>query len=474
MLTDELGTLAARMWRRRTLIVLVMLLFGAASWYTVRNDDTIYTSKAALTVMSGNRAPDQDAVLSQGYADFFNDPLYQAGLRKQAGVPDGVTFEANTVLAGPLLYITASSTDARSVETASRRMADALRNEVNLAIQGTRKQEVEDLKAAFEDLRELVGGDVPDQAVVDLQERIGEITTDSSNKLQPVQLNSFVQSEKPPVAMTTALGLASGLVVGCALAVLLGAVSRRVESKAHLERRADLPVTAEVPPARNAVADAQLWTVLQAEQVSVEALLGSSSVIAVASPRTKRPGPDVPRRVAEAAARTGKTVLIDLRDGQDDERLGLTDWVEDERISTPRVLRRVSDSLWVVGTGSRSANLSAALDDPRSHELIEALRKDYSTIVLAPPGTLDSTDALPTCRLADDVVLVVEEGRSRVDDVVKSLQLLRAVAKTAPRMVMVQRGRSLRRQRSRGSETAAAPDGGANDAAAGAQLSRVP
>lgn len=471
MLTDEFGALAGHLWRRRVLVVLVMLLFGAASWYSARHDDTVYTSSAALTVMSGNRAPDQDAILSQGYAAFFNDGLFQTKLREQAGVPDDVTFEATTGLASPLLYVTATSTNAQHVETAARKMADALRAEVNGAIDGAREEEVQDLKSVFEELSD-VSDEVPEQAVVDLNDRIGEITADSSNKLQPVQLNSHVQATDPPATRSLALGLASGLVVGCAVALLLGALSRRIQSVAHLERRTELDVLAELAPVRDPIADAQLWTVLQAEQDAAGALLRASRVIAIASPRQQAQGSDVAMRVAEAAVRTGKTVLIELRHCTDDEPLGFTDWVLNEAISTPRVLRRVAESVWVVGVGRRSADLSATLEGPRALEFIEVLRRDFSTIVLAPPGTLDSADALPACRLADDVVLVVDQGRSRVQDVVKSVHLLSAVVRTPPRLLLVQRGSYLGRQHGPGSDGTTR----STDAVApvGAPLSRVP
>ena len=206
MLTNELGALAGRIWRRKILVLLLTLLFTAASWYSTQDDVTVYTSRAALTVMSQNRAPEQDAILSQGYAAFFNDEVYQARLRQQAGVPDDVTFEATTGLASPLLYVSATSTDPDHVATAAGAMADALLEEVNAAIQTTHRQEVADLRAEFEQLRATTGR-VPDQVIVDLHDRIGEIVADSSNKLQAVQLDSTVESTAPSRSITLVLGL---------------------------------------------------------------------------------------------------------------------------------------------------------------------------------------------------------------------------------------------------------------------------
>lgn len=483
MLTDEFGALAGAVWRRKALVVLVTLLFGAAAWYSVRDEPTVYTSSAALTVSSANRAPEQDAILSQGYAAFFNDALFQGRLREQAGVPDGVSFEATTGLASPLLYVTASSTNRRDVETAARTMADALRTEVNQAIQGTRMQAVEDLKAAFEDLRATTDP-VPDQVLVDLNDRIGDITADSSNKLEPVQLNSFVQAEEPATAMTLALGFGGGLFVGCVLAVLLGAVSRRIESAAQAERRTELAVVAEVPFSPDAVTDAQLWFVLRAERDGPGALErdmrgrtsedATPTVVAVTCARQHGNGPDIARRLAVAASRTGRTVLVDLRDQTADQRRGLTDYVAKAGLRAPQVIQRGTESLSIVSRGSVPMDLYAALVDPRGLELFEALRQSYDTIVLASPGMLDSADAMSVCGLADDVLLVVEEGRSRTRDLVQSAHLLTAVAAHQIQLVMIQRETALRRRRSRRTSTSEAGVALVDDTPVKAQLSRVP
>jgi capsular polysaccharide biosynthesis protein len=477
VLTDELGALAASIWRRRVVVVLVTLLLGAASWYTVRSSDTVYTSSAALTVTSVNRGPEQDAVLSQGYAAFFNDPLFQERLRKDAEVPDDISFEATTGLASPLLYVTASSTDSRQVATAARRMAEALRTEINDAIDGNREQVIADLREAFEELS-TTSTEVPDQVVVDLNERIGEITGDSSNKLQVVQLNSFVQASEPPTTRMLALGLAGGLFLGCVLAVVLGAVSRRIETAAQTERMTGLTVAAEVPPTRDPVTDAQLWTVLRSDQDTHGALLraigraegdAGAAVVAVTSPRRDADARDVATRLADAASRTGRTLLIDLGADTVDRRPGLTNYVLDENVKTSRVIRKVSDDLSTIGRGTASTDLYSALNDPRSAELIEVVRRGFSTIVIASPSTLDSAESLAMCSLADQVVLVAEQGRSRTGDVTRSAQLLAAVVTSPLQLVLITRGRSRRRT----SRLGAGADGGVETPVA-AELSRVP
>src|SRR5262245_426645 len=147
--STEVEVLIARLWRWAPFVVLMIVLGAVAGWASTLNDKTAYSTRAALTVLSQNRSPDQDATLSQGYADFFNDGVYQSKLREAAGVPEDVTFEAHTALASPILYVTATSNSESDVSSAASAMASALRTQVNGAINQTHQEEIDAALDAF-------------------------------------------------------------------------------------------------------------------------------------------------------------------------------------------------------------------------------------------------------------------------------------------------------------------------------------
>ena len=136
MVSSALQVHLDRIRRRKWIVAVIILLFLMGGVLSVLTRDTIYSSKAALGTSTRTRAPEQDAILAQGYADFFNDPAYQAILRERAGVPDDVTFEAETVAASPLIYVTASSTNEADVQSSASTMAAELRTTVNEALPG--------------------------------------------------------------------------------------------------------------------------------------------------------------------------------------------------------------------------------------------------------------------------------------------------------------------------------------------------
>ena len=149
-----------------------------------------------------------------------------------------------------------------------------------------------------------------------------------------------------------------------------------------------------------------------------------------------------------AASRSGKTLLLSMDLDTVDDRPGLSDYIAGAVTRPDSILRATTATFFELGRGTMSLDPYTALGDPRMSQLFDVLRRDFDTIVLAAPSVLDAAEGPLACSIADDVVLVVEEARSRTQDVVQSLHMLGLVVKTPVRLVMVQRP-ALWRRRSR-------------------------
>jgi capsular exopolysaccharide synthesis family protein len=81
-------------------------------------------------------------------------------------------------------------------------------------------------------------------------------------------------------------------------------------------------------------------------------------------------------------------------------------------------------NLSVITSGPIPPNSSELLGSQRMKHLVERLRGEYDTIILDTPPVLPVTDAVVLSALADGVVLVMESGRARSDDVRRAKESL--------------------------------------------------
>ena len=173
--------------------------------------------------------------MSQGYASYFNDPAYQAKIREQAGITGDVSFVAETVLASPIIYVVASSTDPQAVTGAASSMATALSDQVNDAVRAGHDASIAAVLESFDELG-APGAVLSPQAQNQMQERIGAITADDTNQLQVIQLDSTVTSSTPDQIRAIGLRLVAGAVVGCFVALGLGAATRAARVGVRCDR----------------------------------------------------------------------------------------------------------------------------------------------------------------------------------------------------------------------------------------------
>jgi polysaccharide biosynthesis transport protein len=415
----------ARIWRRVYIVVAVVALAGLAS---LPNQDTQYTATASLITVSANRAPEQDGILARGYVDLLIEPSFQQELREKAGVPADVTLAARTAAASPIIYVSATSTDRTTAQTAAARAAEQFRTQINASLTASRDSSVAEMREAFE--QAAPKGAVRDAALVRLQDRIDALNADITNKLQILQLEGDATASKPATVRVVAVAVVGGLLLGCGIALVLGFFSRRLTTPYDLREKASIEPLVVIPPvgardggtARQAqlrqLATTVALATVQTSTVATrahshsrrETTAGSSTVIAVTTVgRTPETG-EISRAVAMYRADQGVTTVLVHTDT--DRPLGNSD------LSGQPLAGGLFMITKSVGAGFREVLPIRAYSDP--HELLgiehmrtlaDSLRAMADLVVIQAPDA-KSSEARMVCAAADRTLLVVKEGAS--------------------------------------------------------------
>jgi Mrp family chromosome partitioning ATPase len=137
--------------------------------------------------------------------------------------------------------------------------------------------------------------------------------------------------------------------------------------------------------------------------------------------------------IAAEPGRTALLVDLDLRNPGIHRRfgyqpaVGIEDCLSGNRPARDAMFKVAGyDRLTVLPARDRVANSSELLADPRTAEMMTELRHRYSDRILVfdLPPVLQADDALGFSRLVQAGLLVVSEGRTRRDDVARSIQVL--------------------------------------------------
>jgi capsular polysaccharide biosynthesis protein len=435
-LTSMPRIICQRVWRHKWLVVGVCLLALQAAALVSLSAETKYTSKAALMVVSQNRAPEQDSILTVGYVSYFNDLQYQGKLREQAGVPGDVTFAAESVAASPLLYVTATSTNSTGVASAARLMAEAFQREINDRMQAQRDAAIASVRQPFEDIR-AAGGVVPEQALIQMQDRISMINADNTNELQSLRLDSTVETSAPATARLLGVSLAGGLIAGILLAFVLGTYSRRLENENDVALKAGISTLATIPSIRSPRrADERMLSVQRLTNL-IALKVPRPAVVAVASARRSDATAELARALAsQRASQDVRTLVVDATlPGTARVDAGDSDLAH---VIADRDLVALGDVL--AGDGK--------LDPERVRAALEGLKGLVDLVVVVAPPLLDDGAGQAICAAADQTVIVVEQGVSRSDDVVETARLMEDVTGTVlGAVVMARPGRLSRSER---------------------------
>lgn len=427
-----------RLRHRWRLIALVTVLFAIGGVAVAVLADTTRTGTATLGVTSTNRAPEQDSLLALGYIDMFNQPAMQETLAASGTIPDDVSLRAELAAPSPLIYIVATSAGDADVVAAANSGAEILRTTVNESIARSRQQKIADLRAPTE-LILANRGFVPEYVLTRLEEQVNAINGDSTNEISLVAAAETTDISKPDAASTVGLALFAGLIVGCALALVVGAVSRRPAGPKDYAARTGLTVLADV-----ALSD------VAAEEDSVRPLTN--------------------RLVAESAD-PHSVAFTAVGDEADVWPLAVTVGAE---------LRAAGYSVALIGAGADPAGAGGPLpallagelsvdqllasdsqstDRPdgrlltiQSDEAMTSVRQDrlttfvtdllhrFDITIVAVPAATDSTTRMVISAATDSAVFVAASSRSRSDQVTDAAAAVERAGGTVLGLVLVHGG----------------------------------
>ena len=257
--------------------------------------------------------------------------------------------------------------------------------------------------------------------------------------LRAAQYGQVIERAVPPKSPVSprplrnagiALGL--GLLAGIGLAFLLDRYVRRIREPLELEELTGTPLLGAIPTAAfsddlDDSSTSEAFQILNANLVYFNLNRGMGSVV-VASPLEGDGKTTVATRLARAAARAGKDVILvdaDLRRPQIGPRFGLnpgaglTSVLAGEK-PVEEVLEPVSADggrLRILTSGAIPANPSGLIGSDRFRSLVADLTASSDLTIIDSPPALAFGDTVPLLQLASGVVIVVRTNSTPADAV---------------------------------------------------------
>jgi capsular exopolysaccharide synthesis family protein len=288
---------------------------------------------------------------------------------------------------------------------------------------------------------------------VPLRQRLNQLQLGSSGGPQIIAAAAPpTEPVRPRPVRNGLVGLGVGLTLGIALAFAFEQLDDSIKSKEDLERLArDLPVLGLIPTVAAWKNRAQVRVVSQTDPTSSAAeayrslrtsirfigLDRAMRTIQITSPNAAEGKTTTVANLAVALARAGERVVIvscDLRRPRIHEFFELSNDVGFMSVVLGEMplsaaLQAVPNEprLQLLATGPIPANPSELLSSNRSAQVLAALRKEFSVVLIDCPPVLPVTDAAVLSARVDGTLLVITVGTTTGKQVTRSLELLRQV-----------------------------------------------
>jgi capsular exopolysaccharide synthesis family protein len=247
----------------------------------------------------------------------------------------------------------------------------------------------------------------------------------------------------PPKALIALLGVAGGMMVGCAIALLREGGDHTFRRAEQIEQATGLPVMAVVPQIAGRTPPS-MQVLRQPTSAYSEALrrlhIGVELSEAAASPKTilfssatpSEGKSDMVASFGRLLASNGKRVLLidcDWRSPRLHQifrcgnRDGLASLLIDRHAELDAAIHHDALSgVDVMPAGSWSPRFSHLLGSDHMRRLLEALEPHYEFIILDTPPALVTADVLALSRLVEKVVFVVRWGHTRQEAALEALK----------------------------------------------------
>lgn len=434
--------------RRRWVMVLVIGLVAAAGALAAsRHEGTSYTGRAVLTIVSQSRSPDQDAVLAQGYADYFNELSSQDRLRRSAGVPAAAVLNARLAATSPILYVEATADTPHLAQTAATKMAIALREDVNTGLQGNNAATIKELE------RQLVVAQAQNapQEIGQLQDAIRTLRI-GTNQLQDLQLAAGVDTNSSKAKRNVAAALVGGLLIGALLAILLGRFERRIVTADEVRDRLGLPVLAVVGTRRRrSSGDGRSELFRSLMGLTDPPGMPTPGSLAITGPYTTRASKSrVALALAGLRALQGQTTLLLQTDLEADPLPselaalpGVADFLAERgEVGVDASIYTNGRALLVGPPGAQHDDLFALFSKANVQGLVSQGMLFADLVVIdAPP--IESVEGQVVCAVADRSLLVIEEGRTKSKDAASALDALGGTGSSPLGVVLVRQPKQM-------------------------------
>jgi non-specific protein-tyrosine kinase len=400
-------------------------------------------------------------------------PLIFESVDPTRDVETAAQFVTNTDVAERVKEELGSDQSARDLLSKVEAAPVAQSNIIAVTATGDSPEEARDLANAFaeatvedrtEQVHEAIDGLIPglqatvenaptqavsDQAAAELaQLETLRAAPDPSLRVETLADLPTTQASPRPV-LSIAGGIIAGLVLGMVAAFASQALDPRLRREAQLRRLYRLPILARIPteskrvgrgvplgPRRLSAVGAEAYRTLRSTLEAGRTDDGDSRVILVTGPSPSEGKSTTAVNLATSMALAGKRVILieaDLRR----PALGETLDMEQPQAGVVSVLienTRLEDAL--VTSPTYGPNLRLLLADhaggwiaelfsiPAAQGMIEDARRLADYVIVDSPPLNEVVDALPLARRADDVLIVVRLGRSRLNKIAQLAELL--------------------------------------------------
>ena len=252
---------------------------------------------------------------------------------------------------------------------------------------------------------------------------------------------------KPRPAVNLLLGVAAGLFVGIALALLRENLDTTLYTTEQIESATEMETVGQIPAAKEElaiarVADGHYPQMESFRRLRTNILAGSSGkeVVLLTSAKRGEGKSTVSANLAVTIAQSGREVVVvdcDLRLPAVHKLFDMTNkrGLTDILVGDQSLNKVVQDSTFprvrVITSGPLPPNPTELLGSQRMLDLVEQLKSLYDFIILDTPALLSVADAAVLAPMADNVILVVAQSQTKrgdVQTVVRQLSNMRVKA----------------------------------------------
>ena len=118
---------------------------------------------------------------------------------------------------------------------------------MNESLAAGRQSLIEQMQQAVKADTKATSGAIRVPAEIDMQDRINGVNADPTNSLQMLQANAGVTAVKSGLKKVVGESVVAGLILGCLLAWVIGAASRRLSSPAEVAEKARIEPLVVIP-----------------------------------------------------------------------------------------------------------------------------------------------------------------------------------------------------------------------------------